>query len=238
MIFAVRMAGICYNWCMYRRRNYLIKKHFQLKYTVSIVATLLIVMLVSGVGLYIGMWGSIIENFSKFKVSQELETAKRIAGYEQARYAKGDYRLERIFREAELLSEREKTAMKNALAGVNRSLLPKVLALACFIFIGGIFLSHKIAGPMYRIETSAEAIREGDLRVNFKIRKGDELKETASVLEEMAGSLRDDIQKIKAASIILEEKIDTLTKGLKPEDAGHMRSLIGEIYSVISKYKT
>ena len=222
----------------HRRKDYFIKKGFQLRYTLFIVATLLVVMFASGIGLYMGMWGSIIENFSRFKVSQDLENVKRIAGYEEARFKKGDYRLEKIFREAELLSAKEKETLTEALASVNRSLVPKALFLAVLIFIGGIFLSHKIAGPMYRIEKSAEAIRDGDLRVNFNIRRSDELKETASVLERMVESLRDDIKKIKAAALFLEEKVDTLKGRLPEEDARRMKDAIDEIYKALARYKT
>jgi len=155
------------------------------------------IMLATGVSIYVGMWSSIIENFSQFKVSENLETAKRIAGYEQARYQKGDFRLEKIFREAELLSTREKETLHNALRLVNRSLVPKIALLIVVIFISGIFISHKVAGPMRRFEKSAEAIRNGDLSVNFNIRKTDEMHEAASILEEMVGSLRADIEKMK-----------------------------------------
>ena len=88
----------------HKRTHYLINKKFQLKYTLAIVGMLTVVMLATGIGLYIGMWSSIIENFSQFKVSENLENANRLAGYEEARYRKGDFRLEKIFREAELLS--------------------------------------------------------------------------------------------------------------------------------------
>lgn len=181
----------------HRRTHYLIEKGFQLKYTLTIVATILVVMFVSGIGLYVGMWSSIIENFSKFKVSENLEVAKRIAGYEEARFKKGDFRLERIFREAELLSAKEQDTLHNALQSVNKSLIPKVIILVVFIFIGGIFVSHRIAGPMYRFQKSAEAIRNGDLSVNFNIRKTDEMHETAVTLEEMVESLRKDIEQVK-----------------------------------------
>ena len=182
----------------HKRTHYLIKKRFQLKYTFAIVATLLIVMLVSGIGLYVGMWSSIIENFSKFKVSENLETAKRIAGYEEARYGKGDFRLEKIFREAELLSAQERDTLHAALKSVNKALFPKVIILVVVIFIGGIFVSHRIAGPMYHFEKSAQAIRDGDLSVNFNIRKSDEMKDAAFSLEEMVESLRKDMKDMKA----------------------------------------
>ena len=201
---------------MHKRTHYLINKGFQLKYTIAIVATILAVMLASGIGLYVGMWSSIIENFSKFKVSENLETAKRIAGYEEARYSKGDFRLEKIFREAELLSAKEQEILHNALNSVNKSLIPKIMILAVLIFIGGIFISHKIAGPMYRFEKSAEAIRNGDLRVNFYVRKNDEMKHAAMTLEEMLESLKRDIEKMKK---LAEEK------------------RVEEIKAILAKYK-
>lgn len=222
----------------YKRRNYLIKKGFQLRYTLSILFVLIVVMLVSGTGLYLGMWASIIKNFSEFKVSQDLETAKRIAGYEDARYGKGDYRLERIFREAELLSERQRKALNNALQAVNKSLLPKMVLLFILIFIGGIFVSHKMAGPMYRFEHSAEAIKEGDLKARFKIRKGDEMRKTASFLEGMTESLRVDIEKIKIAKDKLEDKLSDITKNLSEEDRRHLAEIVKEIDNALSKYKT
>lgn len=200
----------------YKRTHYLINKGFQLKYTIVIVATLLAVMLVSGVGIYVGMMSSIVENFSKFKISENLENAKRIAGYEEARYNKGDFRLEKIFREAELLSAKDQETLHNALNSVNRSLAPKMAVLVLLIFIGGIFISHRIAGPMYRFEKNAEAIRSGDLSVNFYVRKGDELKHTAMTLEEMLESLRHDIEKMK-----------------KSADDGNL----DEIKAVLAKYK-
>lgn len=224
----------------YKRKNYLINSKFQLKYTFAIVAMLLVVMLVTGFGLYMGMWGSIIENLSMFQVSHNIENAQRIADYENARYRKGDYRLERIFREAELLSAQEKETMKNVLRSVNRSLIPKVAILVALIFLAGIFISHKLAGPMYRIEKSAEAIQHGDLRVNFKIRKSDEMRNVAGALEEMVEVLHEDIKKMKAESIALEEKINLLAErgSIPSEDSRRLKEMLGSIDSVLSKYKT
>jgi methyl-accepting chemotaxis protein len=190
---------------MHRRTNYLVNKNFQLKNTAVITTTILAVMLVSGIWIYVGMWSSIIENFSKFKVSENLETARRIAGYEEARYGKGDFRLEKIFREAELLSAQEQDTLHNALKSVNRALLPKMIILVVIIFISGIFITHRIAGPMYHFEKSARAVRDGDLSANFNIRKTDEMKEASLSLEGMVEALRADMKEMK----VLAEKGNT-----------------------------
>lgn len=221
----------------YKRRHYIIKKGFQLRYTLTILFALLLVMFVTGLGIYAGMWASIIENFSEFKVSQDLETAKRIADYESTRYKKGDYRLEKIFREAELLSGQQREALRNALDAVNRSLIPKIAFLIGLILICCIFISHKIAGPMYRFERSAEAVKDGDLRVHFKIRKGDEMKKTASVLEEMVETLRRNMEKVKTAKDNLKKEVDAISKNLSQEDRRCLTEIVKEIDEVLSKYK-
>ena len=59
---------------IYKRKNYLINKKFQLKYTVSIVAMLLVVMLATGFGLYMGIWGSIIWGCTPFPGSRKKVT--------------------------------------------------------------------------------------------------------------------------------------------------------------------
>jgi len=201
---------------MHRRTQYLIKKRFQLKYTIAMALMFTTIMATTGVGMYLGLWSSIIENFSQFKVSENMETAKRIAGYEEARYGKGDFRLEKIFREAELLSAKEQETLHSALRSVNRSLAPKVVILIGVLFIASILISHSIAGPMHRFEKSAQAIRDGDLSVNFNIRKTDEMKDAAFSLEEMVESLRKDMKAMKGlAEVGKVEEIKTILSKYK-----------------------
>lgn len=221
----------------HKRTHYLINRSFQLKYTLAIVGTILAVMLVSGIGIYVGMWSSIIENFSKFKVSENLENAKRITDYEQVRYKRGDVRLEKIFREAELLSAQEKETLHEALKSVNKTLAPKLIILAVIIFIGGIFVSHRIAGPMYRFEKSAEAITKGDLSVNFYVRKSDEMRKAAVSLEEMVESLRKDIDRIKRISVDFKESVDSFAGDMPQGESKHLKEMAEEISAILAKYK-
>lgn len=222
----------------FKRRNYFIKKGFQLRYTLTILLTLLVVMVVTGLGIYVGIWTSIAENFNEFKVSQDLETAKRIADYEGVRYKKGDYRLEKIFREAQLLSQQQREALEKALKAVNRSLLKKLPILIILIFLAGIFVSHKIAGPMYRFESSAAAVKEGNLKVRFKVRKGDAMIKTASTLEGMLVSLRGDFDKLKTSGEELKKEIEACGGALPAGDAAKIRETVKKIDEVLSKYKT
>ena len=102
------------------------------------------------------------------------------------------------------------------LRATNLALIRNLLLISPLVFILGLLFSHKIAGPMYRFEKSAEAISKGNLCVNFYVRKGDEMKHTAITLEEMLESLRSDIAKLK--KLAEEKKVE-------------------EISAVLSKYK-
>lgn len=61
-----------------------------------------------------------------------------------------------------------------------------VILLVCFL---SIFVSHKIAGPVYRLEESAKIISSGDFSRRIKLRSGDELQELADAFNTMTDSL-------------------------------------------------
>jgi len=71
-----------------------------------------------------------------------------------------------------------------------------------------LFTSHRIAGPLYRIEKDIDEITSGNLNIVFNLRHGDEIKPIAASLNLMAGSLKEKILAVKQAIIQLESEID------------------------------
>lgn len=60
-----------------------------------------------------------------------------------------------------------------------------------FILFISIFLSHKIAGPIYRIEKDLKALsKDGDLTRVFRLRKKDEMQEVVQAINVMLTGLR------------------------------------------------
>ena len=72
------------------------------------------------------------------------------------------------------------------------------------------YLSHRIAGPLYRIEKSAEEIGSGNLALKIRLRSTDEITKMADRLNEMTEKLRKSLLEIKLQSDDLGEKIDNL----------------------------
>ena len=58
------------------------------------------------------------------------------------------------------------------------------------VWIITLFISHKIAGPLYRLKREIDILKEGDLTRNFKIRAKDQIQDLARSLNLMCASLR------------------------------------------------
>ena len=81
------------------------------------------------------------------------------------------------------------------ITNLNKSLLVDVAIVSIIILAVAVFLSHKIAGPIYRFEKSTEIIGDGDLTFRVHLRKYDELKEFESCFNNMVSQLQDKIKK-------------------------------------------
>jgi len=74
------------------------------------------------------------------------------------------------------------------------SLMFKTILYICCIFVIivavlGIFVLHRIAGPLYVFDKMFTLVSQGDLTVKLRLRKGDELQELANSFQKMVDSL-------------------------------------------------
>lgn len=65
--------------------------------------------------------------------------------------------------------------------------LPPVIIL---LFIWGTILTHRLFGPLERLEKDLEKISEGDYSVRLKLRKDDDLKPIADVVNKIIDKLK------------------------------------------------
>ncbi|MFH0771475.1 MAG: HAMP domain-containing protein [Candidatus Omnitrophota bacterium] len=90
-----------------------------------------------------------------------------------------------------------------------------------------LFVSHKIAGPLHRIEISLSEIGKGDLSSEIRLRKSDGVKTLAAGINNMKHKLKDPIQLSQVKIKELEEEITAVksaltAKGIHEEEAGHI----------------
>lgn len=90
--------------------------------------------------------------------------------------------------------------------------------LLCAVACGAaVFISHRIAGPLYRFEHWAATVAGGDLTTRIRLRPADDLKELALALNQTAGELHSRVRQDRAAAAALAARLTVLAQRL---DAG------------------
>src|SRR6478752_4559605 len=107
-------------------------------------------------------------------------------------------------------------AQAQALRGQQRAMLITLTStlslLVVLIGFAGIFVTHKIAGPIYKMKRQIREVGEGHLRIPNKLRRGDELVSFFDAFETMVVNLRarqqGEIDKLDRAITSLEPKAE------------------------------
>ncbi len=202
-----------------RRKHYLVNKPLQFRYVFYIVATLLIVSATSLIGTYYGIWASVVNAFSAHSVQELVTTAAQIHEYQEAREprpAEGSLSSLRLFKETDLLSDRQKEIIREILDKTNQKLIRLSAILILLIGWASIFLTHKIAGPLYRLRRSCQDIGSGNLTTRLEFRKRDEAHDVARDFNQMAASLDATVSTLKriVGSMPSDARTEELKKAL------------------------
>lgn len=195
----------------HRRKCYLINKKLQLRYSFYIFATLVIVTCVSSLFLSLGFWNIAAKEFSKESIQQRLRMASRMYEYQKARGMQQSPEAKRLvdFSETELLSIREKEILADIIKDNNSDLVVRLLLLFVFISIGAVFLTHKIAGPLFRFHATFKELQKGNLKQRVRLRRGDQGRDIVPDLNSMIGHFDFSFSKIKTviAHLVKESRI-------------------------------
>jgi len=125
-------------------------------------------------------------------------------------------------------------------------ILPTVLLSSSIVivFIGlmtiGLTLltSHKIVGPLYRIERDIDEVASGNLTKHFKVRDKDEIKKLAESLDKMTMSIKDSIGDVKSTLAELDTAVTAYSKNENENTLTGLRSKVKDLKAVLSKFNT
>lgn len=89
---------------------------------------------------------------------------------------------------------------------VNFRIFLSMILISPLVGAFGIYLSHKIAGPIYRIEKFLGAMGAGDFSSRIRLRKGDELVSLADAINRLVDSLSSSfsVEKTQIESVLKE----------------------------------
>jgi methyl-accepting chemotaxis protein len=122
---------------------------------------------------------------------------------------------------------------------VNKVLAAKIILYMAVVAIVAVFISHRLAGPIYRFERSTESVAQGDLTHRVQLRKGDELFDLQDRFNEMIESLQNRVLKDRSLAQRLSKQIDDLTRspGLSPDALKRLQEIKSEIDHLTADFK-
>jgi len=107
------------------------------------------------------------------------------------------------------------------------SCLAAIIGAGAVTIIVTLFISHRIAGPLYRLEKDIAEVNNGNLNVEIRVRKKDELQELAKSLNQMLKSIRNTLSEVN-------KEIKSITLSAIPEKE---QEKIEKIKNILKKFK-
>lgn len=140
----------------------------------------------------------------------------------------------------------EKTEAARAILLLHAKVWPGIGAVILLFGAVSIFITHKIAGPLYRLKKSLSQVTEGNLNVVVKLRKWDDLQDLAEhvniLIEELrtfVTTLRNDYNLLSEYILELEHKIEIkmLTEESGREIINKVQESRKNIENALKKFK-
>lgn len=105
-----------------------------------------------------------------------------------------------------------------------------------------LFVSHKIAGPLYRLKKTIQALEDGDFSSDFHIRNLDQLQGLADGFNAMIKKVRDGLNGVKTGLASFKEKLDSISENEVPQNKkntlNELKKISEEINRMIGRFKT
>jgi nitrogen fixation/metabolism regulation signal transduction histidine kinase len=186
-------------------RNYLLDSRFQLKYTGMIVFVALVISAVLGVALYITTRNMVGESEKVVEQSQKVtEESKKVSDVSQmnvkefasdspallAEFNKEAAETDRIVAQQQQAVVDQQQSLLRHQADLIWSLIGGLTLMVLAIGILGIYFTHKVVGPVYKMKRLLKQVGDGNLHVDARLRKGDELQDFFQAFQDMVANLR------------------------------------------------
>lgn len=158
------------NTSRFRRRKFLIKPSFQIKYAIYIASFLLIYTILLGFLIF-------------YPLQKALEAS---------------------------VSLEERAAISREILVVHKRLWPGFFAVILLVGLHSIFTTHRIAGPLFRVEATLRKIIQGDFSQRIKLRRHDEFLEFEELINRLAEMLEEETREGRIARVGIKEQIREL----------------------------
>jgi methyl-accepting chemotaxis protein len=210
----------------FKRKNYMVKRSFQVRLMVRIFSVIaVIIALLTGSLFIVNEW-----SFKNTKSSVSKHIQSLTAGDESQNVTPTD-----IFKRTVNVGKQITKAVDDMRGNMIKAFIAAlVLAL---LLTGTVFLliSHRIAGPVYRIEKSLQALEQGDLTMRVYLRDQDEFKDLGDIFNSMTASLNDKVNRIQQT--IIQLQIDVEKENIDAETKRRLIDRVASLENLLKQFK-
>jgi nitrogen fixation/metabolism regulation signal transduction histidine kinase len=199
-------------------KNYLLDAKFQLKWTGRIIFVALAISALMGVFLYqtsrevteqsqkVIAQGDALINESqknsdlvKMQIKDQYADAPELA----ATFNKSADTLDKQLQQKHAALEAQAAKTRSQQQTMMLSLVAGLTLLVVLIGLLGIYFTHKVVGPIYKMKMLLRQVGDGKLNFQGKLRKGDELQDFfevfAAMVEKLKARQADEVEELEAA---------------------------------------
>jgi HAMP domain-containing protein len=111
----------------------------------------------------------------------------------------------------------ERTMAAKQFLFLAQTILPGLIVLIPAAAVFSIYLTHRVAGPLFRIEQTAREMIQGNLALRIRLRKGDELHELAGLVNETFDNLEKAFREIRESEAHAREALSWIIDEMKKQ---------------------
>jgi methyl-accepting chemotaxis protein len=172
-------------------RNYLLDSRFQLKYTGFLVIVVVVISGAMGAVLYETTQAVVGESSALVEESKKVSEVSRMNIRDLA--SDSPELLTEFNREADAHDKAlgdQQTRLIHRQQLMIESLVGGLALMVVLIGMLGIYFTHKVAGPVFKMKRLLKQVGDGHLHVDARLRKGDELVDFFETFTQMVQGLR------------------------------------------------
>lgn len=175
-------------------KNYIIDSRFQLKYTSMIVGVTVVISAILGVFIY-KTSGEVVEESQKVvEESKKVSDVVKMSIKDDPEYGQNP-ELAAAFTQSSTDADKKIMDQQQALVRKQRTMLGSLVGglsiMVILIGLLGIYFTHKVAGPIYKMKILLRQVGEGRLVFRGGLRKGDELQSFFEAFQTMVEKIRE-----------------------------------------------
>jgi methyl-accepting chemotaxis protein len=114
---------------------------------------------------------------------------------------------------------------------------PAMWVMFLFMVLHILYITHKIAGPLYRIRSVLSYLGSGNLTARAKLRKGDYLTQDADAVNEMAAEFDKRIGQMRGEWAPANRSLEGLAESIEGASRNEARKRLDELRSCMDTWK-